>query len=95
MVLFPDLVMPIDIKRPASQKLVDDVLMSDHLLVVVAQKQRDLEKPGPEDLFGVGTLANVMKLMKQTDGSYQIIVRSLQRVRLSGSKPSTGIGLPT
>lgn len=83
MVLFPYLVMPIDIKRPASQKLVDDALMSDHLLVVVAQKQRDLDKPGPGDLFEVGTLANVMKLMKQTDGSYQIIVRSLQRVRLN------------
>ncbi len=90
MVLFPDLVMPIDIKRPASQRLVDDVLMSDHLLVVTAQKQRDLDKPGPGDLFEVGTLANIMKLMKQTDGSYQIIVRSLQRVRLNNFETVNG-----
>lgn len=90
MVLFPDLVLPIDIKRASSQRLVDEVLMSDHLLAVVAQKDRDLPKPGPADLFETGTMASIIKLMKQTDGSYQIIVRSLERVRIRDLEMSNG-----
>lgn len=90
MVLFPDLVLPIDVKRPSSQRLVDDVLLTDQPLVVVAQKEKDKAKPGPADIFHTGTTASIIKLMKQTDGSYQVILRSMERVRLQDLEMRNG-----
>ncbi|GKT10176.1 endopeptidase La [Desulforhabdus sp. TSK] len=87
MVLYPELVMPLHVERPASQKLVDDVVSGNQLMVVVAQKDKQVENPGSSDLYDVGVIASVMKLVKQTDGSYQIIVRARQKVRLEDVRP--------
>ncbi len=90
MVLFPGLVMPLRVSRARSQKLVDDVLMDNQMIAVVAQKQKDTEDPSPSDLYEVGTVATVVKLMKQLDGSYQIVVRSSERVRLGDFERRNG-----
>ncbi|NLJ26715.1 endopeptidase La [Desulforhabdus amnigena] len=83
MVLYPELVMPLHVERAGSIKLIDDVVPGELSMVVVAQRDRQVENPGPSDFYDVGTIGNVMKLVKQTDGSYQIIVRAKQKVRLS------------
>lgn len=82
-VLYPGLVLPLQVERGESVKLVDDVVVSNAPLVLVAQRDGDVENPGPNDLFDVGTLGTVIKLMKQPDGSYHIIVRGTHKVRLS------------
>lgn len=81
-VLYPDLIVPIEITKANAQKLVNDALMTNQIVVAVAQRNRDVREPQPEDLYRVGTLANVLKLMKQPDGSYQILVHASKRVRL-------------
>jgi ATP-dependent Lon protease len=81
-VLYPDLIVPLEITKANAQKLVNDALMTNQIVVAVAQRNRDVREPQPEDLYRVGTLANVLKLMKQPDGSYQILVHASKRVRL-------------
>jgi len=88
--LYPGLVLPLNITSSKSQKLIDDILMGDRAMVVAAQRNKEVEEPLPADLYDVGSAAKVIKLMKQLDGSYQIIVRSSRRVRLSDFRPKNG-----
>ena len=89
-VLFPDLVTPLEITLPGSRKLVDDALMHNRLVAAVAQRSKREPEPEPGDLYGVGTLASVLKLMKQTDGSYQILVHASKKVRIEDFKRLDG-----
>ncbi|MDY0040252.1 MAG: LON peptidase substrate-binding domain-containing protein, partial [Desulforhabdus sp.] len=88
MVLYPELTVPLVVERESSIKLVDDVRIDNGLMVVAAQRDRQVEQPGPNDLFDVATIAGVVKVTKQPDGSYQILVRAGQRVKLSDFQKS-------
>jgi ATP-dependent Lon protease len=91
MVLYPDLVVPIQVTRARPRRLIDEILMTDdRLMVVVAQRHKDLETPRPEDCYDVGTVAHVMKSIKQPDGTYQILVRAREKVRLRAFEPKDG-----
>lgn len=82
MVLYPDLVLPLHVTRPGSRRLADEVHRGDGLLAVVAQRNEEVEDPLPSDLYQVGTVGSIIKLLKQTDGSYQLIVGASEKVRL-------------
>ncbi len=90
MVLYPGLIIPIMVGRPASKQLVDKALLGDQLIAVTTQKNDNVEEPGPDDIFHVGTAAQILKMMKLPDGSYQIIVRAIKKVRLSGFEKKEG-----
>ena len=90
MVLYPEAVLPLLVSRPKPQKIIDDVMLNDELIVTVAQRGGDKVEPGPGDLYDVGAVARVVKLLKQLDGSYQVIVRSLKKVRLSDFRLENG-----
>ncbi len=83
MVLYPGLIIPIMVGRPASKKLVDKALLGDQMIAVTTQLREDVEEPGPDDIYHVGTAALILKMMKLPDGSYQIIVRAIKKVKLS------------
>lgn len=83
MVLYPELIIPISVGRPGSKELVDDALLGNRMIAVTAQKNGSDEVPGPEDIFRVGTASQIVKMMKHPDGTYQIIVRAIQRVKLN------------
>ncbi|MEM8559897.1 MAG: LON peptidase substrate-binding domain-containing protein, partial [Bacteroidota bacterium] len=78
-VLFPGVVLPITVGRDASLKLVKDAYASDKLIGVVAQKSADVEDPGTDDLYPVGTAANILKLIKMPDGSVSIVIQGKRR----------------
>lgn len=82
MVLYPGLTLPFQVSLPRFRKLVDDVLLDNRLMVVVAQRDVAIEDPRPRDCYDVGTVVTVVKMMKQMDGSYQVIGRASERVRL-------------
>ena len=81
-VLFPNLVMPLILTDEESQKLVDDVLKKDRLCVAVTQKDQEKEKAGPQDLYSVGTLSTVMKMLRIPDGTMRVLVQGITRVRI-------------
>ncbi len=82
MVVFPGTVMPLNVGRPKSKSLLDEVMPGDKTIGVVTQKNADSEDPEYPDLNTVGVAASVLKLFKLPDGNQSIIVHGLTRFRL-------------
>lgn len=74
-VLFPGVVVPITVGRDRSLNLVKEAYESDKTIGVVSQKNEDDEDPDAEDLFKVGTVAQILKLIKMPDGSKSIVIQ--------------------
>jgi ATP-dependent Lon protease len=83
-VVFPDSATPLAIGQDRSIKLIDDVVARDRLLALVTVKSEDVEQPGWDDLYGVGTAAIVHKLIKVPDGTLRILVQGVERIQLEG-----------
>ncbi|MCW3021063.1 MAG: lon, partial [Conexibacter sp.] len=78
----PDTLTPLAIGQERSVQLVNDVLAGDRLLVMVASRNPELETPGPEDLYDVGVVGAVARMIKVPDGTLRILVQGAQRVRI-------------
>ena len=81
-VVFPDTMIPLTIGQERSIKLIDDVLAGDRLLAMVTSRDAEIETPGPDLLFPVGTVGLAHKMIKLPDGTMRILVQGLQRVRI-------------
>ena len=81
-VAFPDTMLPLAIGQERSIKLVDDVLGGNRMLVMVASTDPEAEEPGPDQLYGVGVVGVVARMMKVPDGTLRILVECGQRVEL-------------
>jgi ATP-dependent Lon protease len=78
----PDTLTPLAIGQDRSIQLVNDVLAGDRLLVMVASKNPELETPGPDELYDVGVIGAVARMIKVPDGTLRILVQGAQRVRI-------------
>lgn len=74
-VLFPGVVVPITVGRDRSLALVKEAYENDKTIGVVAQKDEDVEDPDPQDLYKLGTVAQILKLIKMPDGSKSIVIQ--------------------
>jgi len=82
-VLFPFLLSPLLVNTPASQELIDSVLLRPDRFLVCAAIQHEIEGPArAADIFDVGTVLRVVKMLKFPDGSYRLLVQGVARVRL-------------
>ncbi len=90
-VLYPTMVMPIDAGRAISIRAINAALDRDRTIVIVSQKDREVEEPTPDDLFEVGTACNIMRMKKNPDGSIQMLVRAFARVRIDNYQVSGGL----
>ena len=90
-VLYPTMVMPIDAGRPVSIRAINAALDRDRTIVIVSQKDRDVEEPTPDDLFEVGTACNIMRMKKNPDGTIQMLVRAFARVTVHEYKHEDGL----
>jgi ATP-dependent Lon protease len=88
-VLFPQAVLPLAVARPASVRVVDDAVLGNRLVGVVAQRDSTQDNPVPTDLHGVGTLAMIHRMLKQPDGSIRLVVQGLERFRILDFTQST------
>ena len=79
---FPDTMLPLAVGQERSIKLVDDVLGGNRMLVMVASRDPDAEEPDPEQLYDVGVVGVVARMMKVPDGTVRILVQCAQRVEL-------------
>jgi ATP-dependent Lon protease len=82
MVTFPDAVTPLAVGSERSIKLVNDVLSGERTIVMVASRDPEIEDPGPDDLYDVGVVGVVARMLKVPDGSLRILIQGAQRVRL-------------
>ncbi|MAP01448.1 MAG: endopeptidase La [Flavobacteriales bacterium] len=81
-VLFPGVVMPITVGRDKSIKLIQDAYKGNKIIGVVSQKDSSIEEPKYEDLYRVGTVAQIVKLLKMPDGSSTAILQGKKRMSL-------------
>jgi ATP-dependent Lon protease len=81
-VVFPDSATPLAIGQERSVALIDDVVARDGMLALVSVKDSEVDQPGWDDLYEVGTAAMVHKLIKVPDGTLRILVQGLERIRL-------------
>ena len=81
-VVYPQTAVPLTVGQPRSIKLVDDILSGDKLVGLVASRKPELEEPGPEDLYEVGTVATVHRLLRAPDGTVRLLVQGIERFRL-------------
>jgi len=81
-VVFPGTAVPLTVGQPRSIKLVDEVVGGDKLVGLVAATNPELETPGPNDLYRVGTIATVHRLLRAPDGTIRLLVQGMDRFRL-------------
>src|SRR5712692_9539621 len=82
-VVYPFAVQPLGVGQERSTRLIDDVMRGDRLVVLVAQKSADIEQAGSDDIFKIGTVARIARMIRMPDGTIQIIVQGLERVSIS------------
>jgi len=81
-VLFPGIVIPITVGRDKSIKAINKAYEESRLVAVLSQKEQDEENPGPEDLFHLGTIARIIKLLRMPDGTITAVLRGRRRFLL-------------
>ncbi len=81
-VVYPQTAVPLTVGQPRSIRLVDDVVGGDKLVGLVASINPELESPGPNDLYRVGTVAIVHRLLRAPDGTIRLLVQGMDRFRL-------------
>jgi ATP-dependent Lon protease len=81
-VTFPETLTPLAVGQERSIKLVNDVLGANRMLAMVAARDPEQEEPGPDDLYEVGVVGVVARMLKVPDGTLRILVQGTQRVRL-------------
>ncbi|MBI3143316.1 MAG: endopeptidase La [Bacteroidetes bacterium] len=83
-VLFPGVVVPITVGRDKSIALIKDANKGNRTIGVIAQKSSDIEDPSPADLHQVGTIANIVKMLKMPDGNITAIIQGKRRFTVTG-----------
>jgi ATP-dependent Lon protease len=81
-VLFPGVVIPITVGRQKSIRLVKNSYRGDRIIGVIAQKNVKTEEPGFEDIYHVGTVARIIKMLVLPDGNTTIIIQGKQRFQI-------------
>jgi ATP-dependent Lon protease len=82
-VAFPHNRHALQIAREKSVRAIEEAMMrSDRMLVAATQRNADLDDPQPKDIFSFGTLAEVSTMHRQQDGSLQVLLKGVSRVRI-------------
>jgi ATP-dependent Lon protease len=81
-VLFPGVVIPISAGRDKAIKLIKDSNESDKIIGVVAQIDKNIHDPSPKEIYNVGTVAQILKVLKMPDGNLTIIIQGKKRFKI-------------
>lgn len=81
-VVFPNTVLPIFVGRRKSLLSLEESLKKDKLIVLITQKREEDEEPNVENLFEIGTLAQILQSVKLPDGSERVIVEAIKRIKI-------------
>ncbi|PIE33533.1 endopeptidase La [candidate division KSB3 bacterium] len=79
-VIYPYLSMPIAVSRPESMKLIEETLSGQKLFGVVAQKVSDVEEPEPDDLYEIGTVVKLLKMIRTPEGEMYVLAQGVARM---------------
>ncbi|MBE0426908.1 MAG: endopeptidase La [Nitrospirae bacterium] len=80
-VVFPYMILPLFVGRDMSIKAIEHSLSTNRMVLLLTQKDLNIENPGPEDLFSIGTIAIIMRMLKLPDGRVKILVQGVSKAR--------------
>ena len=83
-VVYPHMVIPLFVGRDKSILALDEAMRLDKQILLVAQKQADIDEPQPRDLYTVGTVATILQLLKLPDGTVKVLVEGVARALVEG-----------
>jgi len=89
-VIFPFMVLPLVVGREKSQKALETAMSGNRLIFLATQKKYQTEDPGAADIYEIGTVAEVLQLLRMPDGSAKILVEGLVRAKFSDFKLVAG-----
>ena len=81
-VIFPSMVVPLFVGREKSIKALQEVMKTDKSIVLITQKNSEIDDPEEKDLFGYGCLSKVLQLLKLPDGTVKVLVEGEKRVKI-------------
>lgn len=81
-VVYPHMVIPLFVGREKSIRALDIAMQSDKRILLVAQKSAEVDDPGVGDIYSMGTLSNVLQLLKLPDGTVKVLVEGSQRASI-------------
>ncbi|MDR1621615.1 MAG: endopeptidase La [Synergistaceae bacterium] len=81
-VLFPGVIIPLFVGRPRSMKAIENALLHSKKVFVVAQKKMDTEDPESGDLYSMGTLCNILQMVRIPDGTTKVLVEGIVRMKI-------------
>jgi ATP-dependent Lon protease len=81
-VVYPHMVIPLFVGREKSIQALDVAMRADKRIMLVAQKQADVDDPKVDDLYRIGTLATILQLLKLPDGTVKVLVEGVDRARI-------------
>ncbi len=82
MIVYPHLVLPLVANEKKQARLIDEALMRGNTVGVFLQEEKSDENPRPEDIKRVGTLGNILKMLRFPDGTVRFLVQGLERIRI-------------
>jgi len=82
-VIFPYMILPLFVGRDMSVKAIERSMESDKLILLVSQKDVNVESPSKEDLYSVGTVGTILRMLKLPDGRLKILVQGLAKARVT------------
>jgi ATP-dependent Lon protease len=82
LVVYPQTAIPLTVGQPRSMKLVDEVVGGNRLIGLFTAKNPELEMPGPNDIYQIGTLAAIHRLFRAPDGTIRLLVQGLARIQI-------------
>ena len=88
-VLFPGVVAPISINRPKSIAAAQQALREQRPIAILLQRNPEIEDPGPDDLYRIGTIANIVRYITAPDETHHIVCQGVQRARILDFLPGT------
>ena len=86
-VIFPGAVVPLLVETGPSLKLIDDIVAGDRLFGAVLQRKNEVAEPAPEDLYTVGCVSRLTKMVKFPDGTARVLVEGLWRIQVKEFEP--------
>ncbi|HYQ72814.1 MAG TPA: endopeptidase La [Gammaproteobacteria bacterium] len=83
-VVYPHMVIPLFVGREKSINALDTAMQDDKKILLVAQKNAEIDDPDIEDIHEIGTLSTILQLLKLPDGTVKVLVEGAERVRITG-----------
>ena len=81
-VVYPHMVIPLFVGREKSIRCLETAMEQDKQIILVAQRDAELDEPGVEDIFDVGTVASILQLLKLPDGTVKVLVEGGRRAKI-------------